>query len=58
MAAFKGWHKLTTEHELHENSCIQWLQVTSAIPEGSKKNMKIQLTLLLMTIIQPKAQDF
>ena len=32
----KTWHELKTEHELHENSYFQWLQLISAIPEGWK----------------------
>ena len=34
--SIKTWHELKTEHELHENSYFQWLQVISAIPEGWK----------------------
>ena len=34
--SIKTWHELKTEHELHENSNFQWLQVISAIPEGWK----------------------
>ena len=30
----KTWHELKTEYELNENSYFQWLQLTSAIPEG------------------------
>ena len=35
-ASIKKWHELKTEHELHENSYFQWLQLISAIPEGWK----------------------
>ena len=34
--SIKKWHELKTEHELHENSSFQWLQLISAIPEGWK----------------------
>ena len=34
--SIKKWHELKTEHELHENSCFQWLQLISAIPGGWK----------------------
>ena len=34
--SIKTWHELKIEHELHENSYFQWLQVISAIPEGWK----------------------
>ena len=34
--SIKKWHELKTEHELHESSYFQWLQLISAIPEGWK----------------------
>ena len=49
----KKWHVLKAEHELHENSYFQWLQLISPIPEGWKFKVKEiqQLTLLFMTIM-------
>ena len=34
--SIKKWHELKTEHDLHESSYFQWLQLISAIPEGWK----------------------
>ena len=34
--SIKTWHEIKTEHELHENSYFQWLQLISAIPEERK----------------------
>ena len=34
--SIKKWHELKTEHELHESSYFQWLQLISAIPERWK----------------------
>ena len=34
--SIKKWHELNTEHQLHENSYFQWLQLVCAIPEGWK----------------------
>ena len=33
-------HELKTEHELHENSYFQWLQLISATPAGWKYIIK------------------
>ena len=38
--SIKTWYELKTEHELHENSYFQWLQLISAIPEGRKFMIK------------------
>ena len=38
--SIKKWHELKTEHELHENSSFQWLQLISAIPEEWKLIIK------------------